>query len=102
MVVELLERLRSREMDVGLLTLFEPPAKTRAASSFPILDAGRKTKSDRFFLPRLVQQIRHFAPDVVHTHTHAGKYWGRSPRWPPGSPASFTPSTTLAIFAIGR
>ncbi|MGA8100083.1 MAG: glycosyltransferase [Candidatus Cybelea sp.] len=77
MVVELLERLRSREMDVGLLTLFEPPAKTRAASSFPILDAGRKTKSDRFFLPRLVQQIRHFAPDVVHTHTHAGKYWGR-------------------------
>jgi glycosyltransferase involved in cell wall biosynthesis len=76
-VVELLSRLAATEIDAGLLTLFEAPAEARAALPFPLLHAGRKSLGDRFFLPRLIREMRHFAPDVVHTHTHAGKYWGR-------------------------
>jgi glycosyltransferase involved in cell wall biosynthesis len=76
-VVELLRRLATTDIDVGLLTLFEAPVEARAALPFPLLHAGRKRPGDPFFLPRLIREMRHFAPDVVHTHTLAGKYWGR-------------------------
>lgn len=75
LIVELLKQLPSREIDAALLTIYEPPAGTQLP--FQVLHAGRKNRRDRFFLWRLTQQIRRYKPDIVHTHTHVGKYWGR-------------------------
>ena len=77
LIVELLKRLPSPEIDAALLTIYEPPAEECELLPFPLVHAGRKNRSDRLFLWRLTQQIRREKPDIVHTHTHVGKYWGR-------------------------
>lgn len=76
-IIELLPLLQAPELTTGLLTIYEPDPEERARLGFPVLSAGRRSRRDYFFLPRLVTAIRQFAPDVVHTHTHVGKYWGR-------------------------
>ncbi|HEX3370534.1 MAG TPA: glycosyltransferase [Candidatus Cybelea sp.] len=77
LVVELLSHLKAGDVEAALLTIYEPPAEIRAALPFPIFHAGRKNRKDRLFLWRLVREIQRFAPDIVHTHTHVGRYWGR-------------------------
>jgi glycosyltransferase involved in cell wall biosynthesis len=76
-IVELLKRLPSARVDAALLTIYEPPAEAISTLPFPIFYAGRKNRRDRLFLGRLVREIRRYRPDIVHTHTHVGKYWGR-------------------------
>ena len=78
MIVELLRVLSSPSIDAALLTIYEPTPEELAGLPFRVLHAGRKSRGDRFFLGRLVKQIRAFAPDIVHTHTRGGKYWGRA------------------------
>ncbi len=51
---------------------------SRPTLPFPIFHASRKGRKDRLFLFNLVREIRRYAPDIVHTHTHVGKYWGRT------------------------
>jgi glycosyltransferase involved in cell wall biosynthesis len=76
LIVELLARLASPQIDPALLTIYE--LKDGAGRvDFPVFQVGRTSKRDRLFLARLVRLIRGFAPDIVHTHTHVGKYWGR-------------------------
>jgi glycosyltransferase involved in cell wall biosynthesis len=77
LIVELLRHLPSPEVDAALLTIYEPPAGARESLPFPVFHAGRKNRKDRLFLLRLVGEIRRRKPDIVHTHTHVGKYWGR-------------------------
>ncbi|MGC1379748.1 MAG: glycosyltransferase [Candidatus Baltobacteraceae bacterium] len=77
LIVELLKRLPSPEIDAALLTIYEPPPGTSESFPFPVYHAGRKNRRDRLFIWRLVQEIRRRKPDIVHTHTHVGKYWGR-------------------------
>lgn len=76
-VVELLKRLTPSDIEVGLLTIYEPAPEQVAQLPFPISSAFRHGRNDFFFLGRLVQAIRTFRPHIVHTHTHVGKYWGR-------------------------
>lgn len=76
-VVELLKRLPSSEIEAGLLTIYEPHPDAVGALNFPVAHAGRKNRADRFFIARLIHEIRRLRPDIVHTHTHVGKYWGR-------------------------
>ncbi len=76
-VVELLQRLSSPDVDARLMTIYEPSKDAAARLPFPINHAGRKNRRDYFFLGRLVRGIRETKPDIVHTHTHVGKYWGR-------------------------
>lgn len=76
-IVELLKRLPSARVDAALLTIYEPPQEAVSTLPFPIYYAGRKSRRDRLFLGRLVREIRRYRPDIVHTHTHVGKYWGR-------------------------
>lgn len=76
-VVELLKHLSSSQIDVALLTIYEPAPAEREGLTFPVFHAGRKARQDRLFLVRLVREIRRWRPDIVHTHTHVGKYWGR-------------------------
>ncbi len=77
LIVELLKYLPSDEVEAELLTIYEPPAHAREALPFNVFDAGRKDRRDRLFMCRLVREIRRCNPDIVHTHTHVGKYWGR-------------------------
>lgn len=76
-IVELLRLLPCGEIEAALLTIYEPAPEELADVPFPVLSAGRKSRSDRFFLPRMIARIREFRPDIVHTHTRGGKYWGR-------------------------
>jgi glycosyltransferase involved in cell wall biosynthesis len=78
LVIELLTHLPDGKVDAALLTIYEPPAHVRDALPFPVFHAGRKSRKDRFFfLWNLIREIRRYRPDIVHTHTHVGKYWGR-------------------------
>lgn len=76
-VVELLKRLQDRDLEAALLTIYEPTSEQLAQLTVPVYTAGRRTRRDYTFLPRLVRAIRAYSPDIVHTHTHVGKYWGR-------------------------
>lgn len=76
-VVELLKCLHGDGLQVGLLTIYEPTDEQRAQLPIPVLSAGRSSRRDYAFLPRLVRAIRAYRPHIVHTHTHVGKYWGR-------------------------
>lgn len=77
LVVELLTGLHSSEVEGALLTIYEPPENAVGALPFRVIHAGRKSRRDRFFLFKLIREIRRYRPDIVHTHTHVGKYWGR-------------------------
>jgi glycosyltransferase involved in cell wall biosynthesis len=76
LVVELLTHLPDERVDAALLTIYEPPPNSDALP-FPVFHAGRKSRKDRFFLWKLIREIQRYQPDIVHTHTHVGKYWGR-------------------------
>lgn len=77
LVVELVKHLQPRGIEAALLTIYKPQAESGDGLPFRHLSAGRRDRKDRTFLWRLVQQIRSFRPQIVHTHTHVGKYWGR-------------------------
>lgn len=76
-IVELCRNLPSRDVDVALLTIYEPPESAKNELPFPVSHAGRRSRSDFAFFLRLVREIKRLAPDIVHTHTHVGRYWGR-------------------------
>jgi glycosyltransferase involved in cell wall biosynthesis len=77
LIVDLLGHLSSPGIDAALLTIYEPSGDVERRLTFPLLHAGRKDRRDRAFVWQLMRQIRSFKPDIVHTHTHVGKYWGR-------------------------
>lgn len=77
LIVELLKHLSSPAIDASLLTIYSPPPDV-GMLPFRISHAGRKHRRDGLFLWRLVREIRRLKPDIVHTHTHVGKYWGRA------------------------
>jgi len=85
-VMELLKRLPSGGIDAALLTIYKPDPVLVAELPFPVLTANRASRRDFLFLGRLVRAIREFAPDIVHTHTHVGKYWGRFAAGVAGTP----------------
>lgn len=76
LVVELLKHLAPQGIEAALLTIYAPP-NSNGDLPFRHINAGRRNRKDRTFLWRLVREIRRFRPDIVHTHTHVGKYWGR-------------------------
>jgi glycosyltransferase involved in cell wall biosynthesis len=77
LVVELLKHLSTPEIETVLLTIYASPPDTLESLPFAVVHAGRKNRRDFLFLWKLVREIRRLKPDVVHTHTHVGKYWGR-------------------------
>lgn len=77
-VAHLLPLLAANGADVAALTVY--PSSARPAGyddGFPVFDAARTHRMDLAFFPRMVRAMRAFRPDVVHTHMHNGKYWGR-------------------------
>ncbi|MGB6985526.1 MAG: glycosyltransferase [Candidatus Aquilonibacter sp.] len=76
-IMQLLPHLQSDLVVAGLATVYTPSEEQRRSVSFPVIDASRNGRRDFTFIGRLVDNIRSFRPDIVHTHTHVGKYWGR-------------------------
>ena len=75
-VVLLLDRLRGPDIELAALTV----APSRPGDAPPGVErfaAGRRGRYGLGFLGRMAGFMRAWRPDLVHTHTHAGKYWGR-------------------------
>ncbi|HEV3153364.1 MAG TPA: glycosyltransferase family 4 protein [Candidatus Baltobacteraceae bacterium] len=77
-VMDLLPELQSESTLAAGLTIYSSQVEEddRKSLPFEIYEAGRQNRGDYLFLHRIVKAIRGFAPDVVHAHTHVGKYWG--------------------------
>ena len=70
----------TREPDVELVAMTVnrsryPEARERAG--VPVVAIERNGRKDVTFLLRMVSALRRLRPDVVHTHGHHGRYWGR-------------------------
>ena len=75
-VVLLLDRLRGPDVELAALTL-APARPGDVPPGVERMSAGRRGRYELAFLGRLAGAMRAWRPDLVHTHTHAGKYWGR-------------------------
>ena len=70
----------TREPDVELIAMTvnrskHPEARERVG--VPVVAIDRNGRKDVAFLFRMVSALRRLQPDVVHTHGHHGRYWGR-------------------------
>lgn len=70
----------TREPDVELVAMTvnrskHPEARERAG--VPVVAIDRAGRRDAGFLWRMVRELRRIRPDVVHSHGHHGRYWGR-------------------------
>ena len=81
----LAERVAALGDEVAVMAI--APSPPGAACAVPLLEVGRRGRYDVSFLPRMIAMMRRYAPDVVHTHMHHGKYWGRLAAVVAGVPA---------------
>jgi glycosyltransferase involved in cell wall biosynthesis len=77
-VLDLLPHLKNEQVTVAALAVYSSKlsADERASLNCPAIDVGRRSRKDYTFILRLIQEIKRYKPDIVHTHTHVGKYWG--------------------------
>ncbi len=84
-VLRLLEAFDEPDVESAALTIAAPRG-ARPALRVPLFGADRRGKFDLGFLGRMVGAMRRWRPDVVHTHTAWGKYYGRSAALAAGVP----------------
>lgn len=72
----LVRELHGQGYPVGVLAMYESPNASLAAP-FPYYSIARRGRGDLGFFSRMLRAVRDFKPDIVHTHVHNGKYWGR-------------------------
>jgi glycosyltransferase involved in cell wall biosynthesis len=70
----------TNEPDVELFVMTvnrsdHPEARQRAG--VPVVAIERGGRKDLGFLGRMIRELRRLRPEVVHTHGHHGRYWGR-------------------------
>jgi glycosyltransferase involved in cell wall biosynthesis len=53
------------------------PESVASAANLDVIEIDRRTRYDATFFGRMLARMRAWHPDVVHTHTHGGTYWGR-------------------------
>lgn len=77
-VTQLVRHTREPDVETAVLTInrWEHP-EARATIEFPLVTIDRGGRRDLGFLFRTVRALRRMRPDVVHTHAHHGRYWGR-------------------------
>ncbi len=68
-----------RNVNVALMSIYPTnvPLSAQALARIPVFKIERRGRYDSGFLGRMIQCIREYRPDIVHTHLHNGKYWGR-------------------------
>ncbi len=76
LVSRLLEEFDDPGVESAALTVLAPRGP-RPGLAVPVFAADRRGHRDVGFLGRMVGAMRRWRPDIVHTHTHYGKYWGR-------------------------
>jgi glycosyltransferase involved in cell wall biosynthesis len=69
--------LRDPDIELAVMTIYSTPGGAPDLGGVPVLDVARRGRYDLAFLPRMIGRMRAWKPDVVHTHMHNGKYWGR-------------------------
>jgi glycosyltransferase involved in cell wall biosynthesis len=72
----LVRTLRDPDIELAVMTIYSTPGGAPELG-VPVLDVARRGRYDLAFLPRMIGRMRAWKPDVVHTHMHNGKYWGR-------------------------
>jgi len=72
----LVDGIREPDVEVAIATVFSSPGAAERLD-VPVLDAARGGRYDVAFFGRLCGAIASWKPDIVHTHMHMGKYWGR-------------------------
>lgn len=75
-VMRLLDAFDEPDVESAALTIAAPRG-ARPALRVPLFGADRRNKLDLGFLGRMVGTMRRWRPDLVHTHTAWGKYYGR-------------------------
>ena len=76
--------------ETSVMTIYSPDPVVAAAqheAGIALFDMRRGGRFDATLLPRMIATIALRRPDIVHTHTHYGKYWGRV-----AALAAFTPT----------
>ena len=64
------------DIRAAVLTMYDSPLPS--PPELLELPVRRHGTGHLTFLPRLIGTVRAFRPDLVHTHVHNGKYWGRA------------------------
>ena len=72
----LMKHLRDPDVESAVMTIYSTPGGAPAIG-VPVFDVARRGRFDGTFLPRMIGLMRGWRPDIVHTHMHNGKYWGR-------------------------
>jgi glycosyltransferase involved in cell wall biosynthesis len=85
-VAQLLGRLHEPGLELAALTVADSRPGD-APDDVARFSAGRRGRFDLTFAARMTAAMRAWRPDIVHTHTHAGKYWGRIAAIAAGVPA---------------
>jgi L-malate glycosyltransferase len=77
-VAQVVSHTKDPGVEASVLTLVRwSQPQARATYGFPIVEIGRRGRGDVGFFFRAVAALRRLRPDVVHTHAHHGRYWGR-------------------------
>ena len=77
-VTQLVRNTDEPDLEVSVMTVnrWEHP-EARASIDFPLVAIDRRGWGDAGFLGRMVGTLRGMRADLVHTHAHHGRYWGR-------------------------
>ncbi len=78
-VASLAPRLCDSGLDCGVMTIYPStvPFDRLTRGQVDVIDIERSGRYDPGFFGRMVSEMRSWGPDLVHTHMHNGKYWGR-------------------------
>ena len=77
-VALLMQHTQEPDLELTAMTVNRsehPEARERAG--VPVIAIERNGRRDLGFIFRMVSALRRTKPDVVHTHAHHGRYWGR-------------------------
>jgi glycosyltransferase involved in cell wall biosynthesis len=77
-VALLMQHTREPDLELAAMTVNRsehPEARERVG--VPVIAIERTGRADVGFIVRMVSALRRHKADVVHTHGHHGRYWGR-------------------------
>ena len=77
-VALLMQHTRERDVELVAMTVNRsdyPEARERVG--VPVVAIERDDAGTSASIVRMVRALRRLRPDIVHTHGHHGRYWGR-------------------------
>jgi glycosyltransferase involved in cell wall biosynthesis len=76
--MQIVRNIQEPDIEIAVMTVnrWSHP-ELRASIEFPVIMIDRAGRHDVGFIVRMARALRDFRADVVHTHGHHGRYWGR-------------------------